>query len=92
MLIAIVPEETVTAATTTVDTAAEAETRIMAAGSDTMKVIRTMIHAANEGISLQDYHIGLLVGPFHFPSFKSANQGKPSTTYICHFSTYYKQH
>ena len=58
----IVLEGSVQAETVTVDTAAEAETTIMAAGSDITKVIHMMIHAANEGISLLGYGIGLLGG------------------------------
>jgi len=69
-----VPEGTATE-TTTGDTAAEAETTIMAAGSDTMKVIRTTIHAANEGTSLQDYHIGLLGGSPSLSVFQFSKPG-----------------
>ena len=62
-----VPEETGTARAgiVTEDTVVEAGTMTMAAERDTTKVMDTMIHAANEGISLLDYGIGLLGGsPF----------------------------
>ena len=59
-----VPEETgnVQAGIVIEDTAVGAGTMIMAAERDIMKVTDTMIHAANEGISLLDYGIGLLGG------------------------------
>jgi hypothetical protein len=60
----IVLEGTVRAETVTVDTAAEAEMTTTAAGNDTTRVTRMMIHAANEGISLLGYGIGLLGGSF----------------------------
>jgi len=55
-------EEIEAAATVTADTAVEAATMTMAAGSDTTKATGTTIHAANEGISPLDYGIGLLGG------------------------------
>jgi len=60
----IVLEGIVRAETVTADTAAEAEMTTTAAGNDTTKVTRMMIHAANEGISLLGYGIGLLGGSF----------------------------
>lgn len=62
MEIETVPEGSVQVETVTVDTAAEAETTTTAAGNDITKVTRMTIHAANEGISLLDYGIGLLGG------------------------------
>lgn len=75
-----VPEEIVQVETVIVDTAAEAEMTTMAAGSDTTKVIHMMIHAANEGISLQTTALACWVGPSSLSRLLlSTFQGKRNT-------------
>jgi len=61
-LIVTALEEIEAAAIVTEDTAVEAATMTMVAGSDTTTVTGMTIHAANEGISPLDYGIGLLGG------------------------------